>query len=559
MKRGFLLQTGEWVMKKAGFGLKLAGAVFALGASLLGSAQTWVDGHGPLDPSRNLTAAAPAPHAPLREEYVWTAGDAAALRDRGKFVAHTKQEKLEPHYFRTAFNLAAVPRQATLYVAGPRRLKVYINGAEAAQLECHPQYPIVFEALHADVAAHLRAGQNVIAIEAVRGLGISHHTNSPITAQLNMGEVLAVKMVAAAPGIDRPPLLWSSLRWVSTLTPQAGWQIPSFDDRNWPRVQSLGAIERQPDFFQWNSDAGMVNWPGYLGISPFLRRYRMLPEKVEAGAVSGTRFRNVDALTRLRNPSRAGEFSVDSTGAEPPSLLLDFGREVAGRVTFTSDTDKSFQIGLRYGESKGELRNAPFLGTQSLLVAPGSTARGAKSGFRYALVTFPSASGSLRLRQIALEGIFYPVRYRASFESSDPLLNRIWETGAYTAHLCMQDGIWDAPKRDRGQWMGDMAVTGRVISSVFADSALMEDTFKRLAGSEPVEQHINSMPSYTAFWVIGQADYFQHHGSIGYLRGIRGQLEGLLHLMDNEVDAAGLFSNPRGAAGHSIRICACLL
>jgi hypothetical protein len=524
---------------------------FAISTGLPAPAQTWVDAHGRLDPSRNLSATVPETHTRLREEYIWTAGDAAALGDAGKFVAHHQEEKIAPHYFRAVFYLRAASPQATIYLAGPRSLKVYVNGDLAAELECHPQYPIVFEVLHADVGPHLHAGRNVIAIEAVRGLGISHHANSRMTAQLNMGEVLAVKIVAAAPGIDRSPLLWSSSSWVSTLDPQAGWQQPSFDDRNWPRVQSLGAIESQPDFFQWNSDAGMYNWPGYIGISPYLRRYRMLPEKAEAVVTAGAHFHHMNAVSQLRNPSRRYEFSVDTPAdgdAAAPSLLLDFGREVNGSVTLLSDTDKPFQIGLRYGESLGELRDAPFLGLQTLLVAPKGEARGAKSAFRYALVTFPSGSGTIRMRLIALDGVFYPVRYRASFESSDPLLNRIWETGAYTAHLCMQDGIWDAPKRDRGQWMGDMDVTGRVINGVFADSALMEGTFRRLAGSDPIEHHINGMPSYTAIWVIGQAEYFQRHGSLDYLRGIRGQLVGLLLLMDKEVDATGRFENPNGAS-----------
>jgi hypothetical protein len=536
-------------MKRIGFRAQFTLAVIAMSAPLLTPAQTWVNPHGPLDPSRNLTAVAPVPHTPLREEYIWTAGDAAALSDRGKVVARNQQEKIAPHYFRAAFNLSAVPRLATLYVAGPRSLKVYINGVEAARLECHPQYPIVFEALHADVTTHLRKGQNIIAIEAVRGLGISHHTNSVMTAQLNMGEVLTAKIVAADPGIDMPPLLWSSSSWVSTLTPQPGWQQPGFDDSNWPHVQSLGAIESQPYFFQWNSDAGMYNWPGYIGISPYLRRFRMLPEKVEI--VTGEHFHHLTALTSMHDPSPAEEFSVDTPAdstAKAPSILLDFGREVAGFVTLTSDTGKPLQIGLRYGESMEELRNAPFLGDQTLLVAPKGQARGAKSAFRYALVTLPSGSGTLRLHQLALDGIFYPVHYLGSFESSDPMLNRIWEAGAYTAHLCMQDGIWDAPKRDRGQWMGDMDVTARVIGSVFADSALVEGSYKSLAGAEPIEQHINSIPSYTAFWIIGQADYFQRHGSTEYLHGIRGQLEGLLQLMDKEVDASGLFTNPSGAS-----------
>ena len=42
--------------------------------------------------------------------------------------------------------------------------------------------------------------------------------------------------------------------------------------------------------------------------------------------------------------------------------------------------------------------------------------------------------------------------------------------------------IWDAPKRDRGRWMGDLDVSGRTIEDVFDDHFLMEETLDRLLG-----------------------------------------------------------------------------
>ena len=64
--------------------------------------------------------------------------------------------------------------------------------------------------------------------------------------------------------------------------------------------------------------------------------------------------------------------------------------------------------------------------------------------------------------------------------------------GAYTAHLCMQDGVWDASKRDRGRcWMWLIRMSsGRVIEDVFGERPLMEDTLDRLMGPAPVDQHV---------------------------------------------------------------------
>jgi hypothetical protein len=125
-----------------------------------------------------------------------------------------------------------------------------------------------------------------------------------------------------------------------------------------------------------------------------------------------------------------------SSSAHPPSLLLDFGKEVAGRLLLENGGNQLATVEVSYGESMEELLEGPFLGMQKMLVPPHGEARGIKSAFRYALVTFAAGSGEVRLQQASLEGIAYPVRYQASFESSDPQLNKIWETAAYTAHLC---------------------------------------------------------------------------------------------------------------------------
>ncbi len=114
----------------------------------------------------------------------------------------------------------------------------------------------------------------------------------------------------------------------------------------------------------------------------------------------------------------------------------------------------------------------------------------------------------------------YPVEYKGSFESSDPQLNRIWETAAYTAHLCMQEGIWDGVKRDRGRWMGDLDVTGRVISSVFADRSLMEPTMAAVVGDSPVTRDVNTIAGYSALWITGQADFYRHSGDLSYLKSM---------------------------------------
>jgi hypothetical protein len=497
-----------------------------------------------LDPSRTVTQPrlVSSFHTPLPEQYIWTAGDAAVLSAKTNGEVPPPKGKLAPHYFRASFSLRAVPAQAMLYVAGPREAKVYLNGKLAADLHCDAGNNMVFRTLSADVRAFLRPGRNVVAMEVVRGWGAGHHMNSLLTAQVNSGEVLVAKIVPAGLGIAAAPVLISNGGWKSTLHPAAGWQQSTFDDATWLPVQTLGSIEGSSEFFQWNADAGMYDWPGYLGESPYLAN--LVLHASQATVVDDPDHAIQDAAA-VSTQTPAG-FSVDlrhSSKSAPvaPGLLLDFGREVSGRILLETASGSPARVTVQYGESLGELRYAPFLGIDPLYLPPHTEVRGPKSGFRYALLRFLPGNEILGFRKIVAETIDYPVRYEGSFVSSDALLNRIWATGAYTAHLCMQDSFWDGAKRDRARWIGDMEVSGRVVADVFGSFQLTGDALNQLIGPAPVQQHVNGLSGYSAFWIVTEAEYYRQHGDAAQLASMHTRLLQLLALMDREFNADSLY------------------
>lgn len=468
-------------------------------------------------------------HKPLPEQFIWVdlpAGTPA------------KMDEAAPRYFRTSFQLDTVPREATLYLSGPDHVRTFINGKPAASGDRDPKaktYPLV---VVTPIANDLQRGRNVIAIEGIGG--------SP----------LVVKIVPAAEEVNAPAILISGPGWKATLKAPNGWQSPQFDDSSWQEAKALGSIDTRVDGYrhwyvmtsnlEWNSDSEMYRWPGYDGISPYLGHLPLSATAVSDVSGVGGHFENVDALT---NPNSGAEFQI-TVPAEPSgdqslmvsfaSLTLDFGRETNGRLEITSDSDQPIHVSLQYGESREEAIKSPYLGANLLLIPPHATIYGPKSAFRYARLSFlPTATKTLmRFKSIRVDAIYYPVLYLGSFESSDSLLNRIWAVGAYTAHLCMQDAIWDAPKRDRMPWMGDLDVSGHVIDAVFADHFLMQNTMDRLikeAGS-PLARDVNGIPGYSAFWVMGEADYYRHTGDQKYLLTLHDRLIHLLDYMQGELN-----------------------
>jgi hypothetical protein len=94
---------------------------------------------------------------------------------------------------------------------------VWINGALVAKLQFAGSRAMGFGVMTAEIGAALRVGRNTIAIEAVRGYGSHHHTNALKTSWLNSGEVLAVKVLPAAVGLNVAALLLSDSAWKSTV------------------------------------------------------------------------------------------------------------------------------------------------------------------------------------------------------------------------------------------------------------------------------------------------------------------------------------------------------
>ena len=488
-----------------------------------------------LDPARDLRPSQLeiVRHRPLPEHYIWTRSHA-----NGGYG-------LKPRYFRRSFTLAALPAHATLYVAGPRQAAIYLNGQEVGHYQLNLDFPMGIRVYACDVTGALRRGRNVMAIEAVRGPMAINEAENAISKHLRDGKVLAAMIVPAARGIQAPPLVMSDGRWRATAHAVAsGWPDPDFDASGWPLVDDLGGIESAIDLFQANADAGMYAWPGYDGISPFLAHYRLQALEVRRVFAGEGSIEHVQSLT---GSASSGEFTVTLphrhvTRHDAPQVELDFGREVSGRIELRSDSGAPAQVTVQYGESEAEARLQPYLGVDPVYVPPHGTAYGPKSAFRYVIIRFIGGR-TTRFRAIRLDGIAYPVKYRGSFESSDPLLNQMWAIGAYTAHLCMQDGIWDAPKRDRNRWMGDLDVSGRTIADVFGDSALMRDTLNRLLGPAPVQAHVNGIPGYSAFWVIGERQYYLHTGSLSQLRSVHTRLVQLLTYMQQDLDRNGLFAD----------------
>ena len=500
-----------------------AGYVAAAGSV----ARPWADRPPTLDPSYGLpipAAAAAARKGVGPPSWIW--------------AAQTRNNQII--YLRRSFTLTTVPRRALLYATADDHLELFLNG-HLVTSTFQKHHEVWRRVRKISVAGFLHPGINVIAVRA--------------------------ENIAAAAGVlvaligDQQPLCDTNGGWRVAYSVPAGptWTSRSFDDSHWPHA----TVETPYGGGPWGQVHPWMS-AGYLAHLYF----QPLHVTVLHGRADFQGLKSVPAALTpedivairpdyagrsLLAPAHEIHLVVTPSGTKRhPELLLSFGQEVAGRIQVRG-SGGTVLIGT--GESRGEALHGPWGGVHKLDLAGGQTQSTPYSAFRYATVSF-SGPGPMTLNRLRLDFKYYPVTYRGAFACSDPLLTKIWYTGAYTAHLCMQEQIWDAPKRDRAMWMGDLQISGQVINNVFLDRFLMELTMRDLRQSaqhgRPATalpaRYINNtawggIPGYSNAWFCGLSDFYKHTGAIHFVRSQHQLLLSMLRYVKQGFNRKNIFVN----------------
>lgn len=250
-----------------------------------------------------------------------------------------------------------------------------------------------------------------------------------------------------------------------------------------------------------------------------------------------------------------GVCALENKKGEPhAAILVDFGIEFAGslRIFTHSSTVCGVQAGsdirVRLGESVGEaltpigergtcndhanrdfVMNIPFWSGNET----------AESGYRFAYIELLCEEGRLELQKLLGVFTYRDIEYKGSFESSDPLLNKIWDVSAYTAHLNMQEYMWDGIKRDRLVWIGDMHPEVTTILAVFGDCDVIEKSLDVVRDETPNGAWMNNISTYSLWWVLIHCDLYRSIGNLEYLKEQREKLVDILSRVSQMVDENG--------------------
>jgi alpha-L-rhamnosidase len=433
---------------------------------------------------------------------------------------------------RKTVNLSEVPSAATAYISAYSFADVYINGklVDRCPMNCDPEFQ-VYERY--DLSGYFRKGKNTISALVYNfGTGMHHRMNGRggffFQASLKQGEDKTVKInsdnswrVSKAEAWDnktdgRAPsanLIGFIEKFDARLMADS-WKESDFDDSRWEPARIIGI----PPVSPWNNIVEITRRPLFREIVYPVNHW-FVGDKVVydfgkeiAGTPSLQLYSIMDGITLEMGTSER--------------LLPDSSSLYKKRVNYTDF----------YISKKGDQSWSPV------------TWR----GFRYLSL---SQSDSVIVRGISAINRHYDFIREGSFECSDPLLNRIWETGNQTLFLCAQDTYMDTPWREQTQYIaGDSRYLQKYAYYPFGMSSELLIHYNILSGAwsqrwkddgsirsrYPTDWLLGEgtsayLADYEFEWIIMLGEYYRYFGKDDLIKQVYPNLKKLLTYFDKYV------------------------
>ena len=232
-------------------------------------------------------------------------------------------------------------------------------------------------------------------------------------------------------------------------------------------------------------------------------------------------------------------------------VVLDFGRETGGSVRILAKNCGA-KLRLRLGESMSEAyselgehgsTNDHALRDGEFFVPDLSDQTYFDSGFRYLRIDAVEKDVTLK----AVVAVSKRVGYErvGSFRHADERLTRIFDVAADTVTLCMRGGmLWDGIKRDRLVWIGDMYPEFLAGMGLYRETGYLARCVDFARETTPLPEWMNTMPSYSLWWIISLYEYFLRTRDEATLARNIDYLEGLTELYDGFVTEEGRITTP---------------
>jgi hypothetical protein len=468
---------------------------------------------------------------------------------QASWITHPTAPLREPLvlHFRRSVTLAAVPASYPVRVSADNRFILYVNGHRVGDGPArgdlaHWRYE------RFDLAPLLQPGKNLITA-TVWNFGVY----GPL-AQIS----------------DRTAfLLESEAGGVSSISTPEGWLVEvEPGERPLPRVangfneyMACGTgeeIDGARYDWEWNSPSAVG--PAWVAAaSPIRESIYPTSSKAHSADVTGDNAWALvpDALPAMEfTPTNSGKTTRQSIRVDSPDqeeskllgflealvtvpaashayLLLDRKTLTTAYPQLTVSGGKGAKIRLTYSEAlydkdqhkgdRDEIGDRKALGLTDSFLPDGGEHRSFEPlwwrTWRYLDLDIETGSEPLTLESVTASFTAYPFQERATFNSGDAELDKIWEISWRIARLDAHETYMDTPYYEQFQYVGDTRIQALISYAVAGDDRLARQAISafdqsRTADGLTMSRYPSSLPqiipTFSLLWIGMVHDYWQY-------------------------------------------------
>lgn len=186
-------------------------------------------------------------------------------------------------------------------------------------------------------------------------------------------------------------------------------------------------------------------------------------------------------------------------------LLFDFGEEMLAQLSF--NLPENAKVRINYGEVKEEALDRDNCEVYEIIDGKaGKNITPCTRAFRYAVIESEKVSNVVALEEYRnLNEVGY-------FRCGDIVLNKIYDISYKTLILNSREFFLDGIKRDRWVWSGDVYACLNYNYYTYFDPEITENSFVALFGKYRPEMHVNFIPDYSLYLIIGLYEHYLFTG-----------------------------------------------
>ncbi|MFC6907077.1 family 78 glycoside hydrolase catalytic domain [Halalkalicoccus tibetensis] len=529
-----------------------------------GTGDVWDSG---LVESKSMNARYGGPSLDSRERYYWSVqivdqtGDASdwsepawwemGLLDEDDWEAEwirkprDDDDLFEFNFFRTEFELEETSiDRVRAYVSAYHQYELRLNG-EAVDMGPSFNYPDRQYYKVVDVTDQLVAGENAI--------GVLHNWSGGGQGRPHGEPGLIVQLE-----IEYEDGTTERVTTDDTWRVRAGpWQTTGDDLIRAGSSQDPVEVIDGRDLPRGYAESGFDddNWddPEILGTHPTEPWERLISQERE---VTGELIEEPETLTRLDNGDYVADFGKVYSAI--PRIRFEDGEEgrhvemVAGyRLTDDGQVDtergvQSTDMRYEYTQRDGEQVFRPFL----------------YLGYRYFQIEDPGEELEKDQVQAFARWNDVPDTHAATFESSNEMLNDVWELSRRSLQYASQEQFVDTPTREKGQFLGDAYNISWATMQTFEERKLSRQALREFFDSQerfwsdgrlnavyPTGDGARDIPDYSQKFVDWVWRYYHITGDEELLKESYPVIRNVAEYVDDHVNENGLVVDLSGGEG----------